>query len=1474
MLTSAIRFLAIFFVLLLLSAVPRVRTSAQSTLIIVNSSEDSIANDGKCTLREAIIAANENAASGTAVGECVAGKPGKDQIVFSLGIGTPVINVVNMSFANLALPPVLEPISINGHTGGASRIEIHAGVRLLGGLYIGGGDSVVSSLVITGFEGFALQLTEKGGNAVEDCYIGLDASGQTAASNGYGVYVTSPNNRIGGTDPARHNVISGNSAYGILLDTEAAGCQVQGNYIGTNVDGTAAVGNGTGLVIFSPNNIIGGKTAEARNLISGNQTAGIAIGGLRGFNTLQINPTGNQVMGNFIGVDVTGLAKLGNGTNGISLINGASRNVIGDEQIGGRNVISGNGQNGIEVYCYSLSFAESAQPSVETISRIIGNNIGVDKTGKAKLANGSNGISMNCGDAYIIGGDQTGARNIISGNQERGILISPPGMQPVSIMGNFIGVDETGTVGIGNGLDGIVAGSSSNVEVGGTTPGAGNLISANSGSGVHSLLAITAGNFIGTDITGTKALGNGVGVSGGGRIGGTTPAARNIISGNRFAGVALTGSATLMGNYIGTDVSGTAPLPNLGTGVAVGGGNNVIGGFVPGARNIISGNAGQGIYLSGGAIIAGNYIGLDVTGSTAIGNLRGIEIASSYNTIGTSEPIARNVISGNLQGGIRITGAQTVDNYILNNFIGTNAAGTASVGPSDYGVSIEDAYFNYIGGPNPGEGNLISGNTNSGVLITGISATQNRVTGNYIGVDVTGTKAVPNNDGVLIAAASFNVIGGTSQGLRNVISGNNRHGILITGTNTQGNSDNMVTGNFIGLNAAGTAAVGNRMHGIWLTQGTAHNIIGGADPTARNVISGNEGNGIQIENASRSRVIGNFIGTDAQGVNDVGNLQNGVVMAGIGFSEVGGTGAGEGNVIAFNRKNGVLRATVAGTILSNSIFSNGEMGINLGSSTSMFYTPLLASASSSNGQTLVQGTIVSAPKTSFLIQFFLNLACDSSGAGEGKTLIGQQTVTAADSQQNSVTTPFLATLPTAALPGQVITATATWFSDPLIDFTRMTSRFSACVGLAQAAITISDITVTEGSYPNNTAAAFTFTLTGAQGIGQPIKVDYATSDGTARSFLDYVETRGTLTFNPPFSSGQITQTVFVTIVSDNEEEPPENFSLNLSSPVNAFLQKAQGTGVILDTSNRFNAPGNRLPDNAAISDQKAGSLLIFPVYTSSAASPNSQNTRISLTNAANSRSANVRLFFVNGATGAVADLFICLTPNQTSVFLISDIDPGVTGFLITVAVDGAGCPTRHNVLVGDEYVKFTSGHAANLGALAVAALKDKPTTCPVGSQLAELRFDDVSYNALPRSVAASNLAARSTGNDSLLVLNRLDGNLAAGAPPLGAVSGLLIDDIENNYSFTFNASSCQFISAINGNFPRTNPRFDQIILSGRSGWMKLWTAEDVPLCGALINFNGNFRASAAAFNQGHNLHALATTTAGQFTVPIVTPPCL
>jgi len=276
-------------------------------------------------------------------------------------------------------------------------------------------------------------------------------------------------------------------------------------------------------------------------------------------------------------------------------------------------------------------------------------------------------------------------------------------------------------------------------------------------------------NHIGSDTAGTLALPNRYGVlinSANNTIGGTAPASRNLISGNDDAGIRIedtdvgniTNLATgnvVLGNYIGTDVTGTVALPNQFPAVWLNGpAGNTIGGTAAGARNVISGNNDVGVSIYGNPnTVQGNFIGLDVTGTIALGNAGGVLIQQgSGSLIGGVSAAARNVISGNGSFGVGIGGSASAGNFVLGNYIGTDASGSSDVGNSSHGVEIGDgASNNTIGGTAAGAGNRISGNDSTGVQV--VSGTGNLISRNSIhsntslGIDLSPSGATANDAG-------------------------------------------------------------------------------------------------------------------------------------------------------------------------------------------------------------------------------------------------------------------------------------------------------------------------------------------------------------------------------------------------------------------------------------------------------------------------------------------------------------------------------------------------------------------------------------------------------------------------------------------------------------------------------------------------------------------------------------------------------
>jgi uncharacterized repeat protein (TIGR01451 family) len=302
--------------------------------------------------------------------------------------------------------------------------------------------------------------------------------------------------------------------------------------------------------------------------------------------------------------------------------------------------------------------------------------------------------------------------------------------------------------------------------------------------------------------------------------------------------------------------------------------------------------------------------------------------------------------------------------------------------------------------------------------------------------------------------------------------------------------------------------------------------------------------------------------------------------------------------------------------------------------------------------------------------------------------------------------------------------------------------------------------------------------------------------------------------------------------------------------------------------NGIGAPGGIIPGTTPVEGQKPGSVLIFPVYSSDALDPNRENTRISLTNVDPYNAVCMHLFFIDGSTCSVADSIICLTPNQTSSFLLSDFDPGVTGYLVGVAVDESGCPISFNRVLGESYVKMANGASASLPADSYSALYNgKLPGCDANSTTATIDLDGVQYNMAGKTLAASNVMSMADGNTQVLALARTGGDLTSSAAALGSLFGVFYNDTEIGVSFTLNASSCQFRQTLSNSVPRTTPRLSNFIEAGRTGWFKVSMTGGGGMTGAIFNINPNTSTSESAFKGGHPLHKL-TLTPDRFIIPV------
>lgn len=670
-----------------------------------------------------------------------------------------------------------------------------------------------------------------------------------------------------GTVPGR-NVLGGN-CHGIYVQGKFASENwIRGNYIGTTAAGTAANPNVVGIVLVSETheNIIGDIVASAlpSNVISGNE-AGIQI----------YDSDSNQISSNYIGTTKAGTAALANTGNGIEFLGDSSDNLIGVDSSGksSGNVISGNQGRGI---------------SIRGDDNIVaGNFIGTTNTGMAAVGNGLNGIMIELGSHNVIGTNGDGSADDLEGNviSANGVQIAYAAVEIDGtdniVAGNFIGTNKDGTAALGNKGDGILLTGDGN-RVGTDSNGSAdvdetNVISGNENDGIYitSAYNVIAGNRIGTNAAGDAALGNffyGVYIAKTGHFnmvginGVALPHAtgRNIISANGAAG----------GNYANVFIQGDYNLV----------GGNLIGPNANGSASI--GSTPYGVTLSDGA--TGNIIGT--------------------NGDGAADASERNLISGNKLIGVRILDGE--ENHVAGNYIGTDLLGVSAVpnalGSTSYGGVYlgGSAVGNFIGTDGDGngdaaEGNVISGNDGSGVEINGESATNNVVAGNYIGTDKSGIAPLGNTViGVnLNSGASGNRIGTNADGVSddleaNVISANGIGGVwILIG------DDNEIAGNFIGTDKGGTAPLPNSGDGVHLngsnTGTTNNNSIGGSVEKS-NVIAFNMQDGVEVMGytvypVSNSILFNSIFDNEGIGIN-LGNVDSSfsVTMNDAGDGDIGG----------------------------------------------------------------------------------------------------------------------------------------------------------------------------------------------------------------------------------------------------------------------------------------------------------------------------------------------------------------------------------------------------------------------------------------------------------------------------------------------------------------------------------------------------------------------------------------------------------
>ncbi len=546
-----------------------------------------------------------------------------------------------------------------------------------------------------------------GGTTVTTPLIQVDGSTLPAGTND-GITVNLPV----GTSPStiRSLAIGGFTGSGIVING-AGGNSVQQSLIGTTPAGTAAAANGNGIRITgSPNNTIGGTQVAFRNLISGNTGNGIFIEGT--------GSTGTQVQGNLIGVDIGGVTAIPNNI-GVQVF-GAANTTIGGAIGQARNVISGNFACGIQITSTGA-----------TNNSVQGNYIGLNVSGTGAVPNDIGVQIDGAATSNSIGGSSVANRNVISGNTTSNIQI----LRAINnvVVGNTVGLNSDGNAAI-NLTQATKAGiaiedGATGNTVGGISAVANNVVSGSAGPNIlvrgKTSATVTAaagnnvfqGNFVGTDLAGTKTVTTTTGGGGivlrdgttGNTVGGVSGGlARNLVSGNIGAGISLIGAGTtgnvVQGNVIGVQVDAVTALANTGAGVFVDGAtNNTIGGTSTGAGNTIANNGGAGVFVNAGTGIAIQKN--SIFGNTALG----IDLAPVG--VNPNQPTNPGIGANNLQNTPVLTSVTTANG--VSTVSGTlNSAPTSTYTIDFYSNTTADA-------TNRGQGKTFSGSTSVTTDATG-----------------------------------------------------------------------------------------------------------------------------------------------------------------------------------------------------------------------------------------------------------------------------------------------------------------------------------------------------------------------------------------------------------------------------------------------------------------------------------------------------------------------------------------------------------------------------------------------------------------------------------------------------------------------------------------------------------------------------------------------------------------------------------
>ncbi len=939
-----------------------------TTYVVTSSGDesDSDINDGifdPPTLRSAIENANHSA--------------GTDVISFS--------GITSIVLSN-TLPSISEAVIIDGELPNNGKIILNGGgiaSHIGPGLTIGinADFSSISNISLVNFSLGAISIFGDGVE-LENSLIGT-SDGELAQPNGdQFVPATTPAVFIKGDQvEISNNVISGNYGQGIKIEaaSDTSLVAIDGNIIGLDSSGVGHLGNMVDGIEINQ-----GAHSITGNIISDNGGHGISISG-DGFSENHKL----EISGNFIGLDKTGTQKRGNEFSGIF----SERDYVLIEE----NVISHN-LNGIDSRGEKMT--------------IKGNFIGTDGGGLMDFGNEKAGIVV-WGIETEIGGAKLSDRNIISGNDEEGILV----YSSVNfIENNFIGLTVTGDSALANTHDGIKLAKGNFNDI------TNNTISGNGGDGIEidelSSASTIKGNLIGVDSTGAIALGNlenGILAINANEltIGDDKEEERNIISNNGLFGVHLPvistkpdtlGQVVIDNNYIGLDKTGEQAMGNGLSGISIGNVNSIV------SDNVISTNGGSGISVEGKKnVIVGNIIGADKDGLITLGNqTHGIELKADSNLVGsTFDPNQGNQIAASNFSGILVFSFSS-GNTIGYNLIGVDINGETGMGNSHSGITFGSGSDN-----NTVLQNVISGNQQNGIRLINNNDSY-KITGNYIGTDATGLLGIPNQEnGILINKGDDILIGLPEFEEGNLISGNGEYGIKLIGENSDSTLKGIfIRNNIIGVKEDVTGALQNGRGGI-LSEDRRRVIIGGKIASLEgNIISGNDSVGVYILDKSTTAhlppdsiwVLGNYIGIN-KSLHPIPNIGNGVAVSTAfekGAIFIGKAFPQYKNIVASNMYSGLAVVGASPVFVEFSeFFDNAGIGVDLdfdgvtlndpddgdeGANGNINF-PITQNATYS--KLFEELTVFSALEMNpqvedYYIDYFYNEECDESGFGEAQ----------------------------------------------------------------------------------------------------------------------------------------------------------------------------------------------------------------------------------------------------------------------------------------------------------------------------------------------------------------------------------------------------------------------------------------------------------------------------------------------------------